>query len=163
MKKPFTCPDCGRQLAHAAQLIDHMRIHTGEKPYECKLCGKQMRQRAHLTTHMRTHTGERPYKCKLCEKSYKQIADLRFQLSAHASVWVAQKSWSAAFQCWCSQSANKCWWSVHIKLFAVRSNVLVFSWPLSFDYLFAGILFYYNLLSLICCVGNLAPDCFRCW
>jgi len=43
--------------ARKADLIVHMRTHTGVKPFRCDECEYASAMKSALTRHMRTHTG----------------------------------------------------------------------------------------------------------
>lgn len=64
--KTHQCPYCLYNTSVTTNLINHMRVHTGEKPFSCPHCPYRANQRTNLKTHMRTHTGEKPYVCTQC-------------------------------------------------------------------------------------------------
>jgi hypothetical protein len=67
-KKKHQCPyeGCPSRFEYPKDLIQHIRMHTGEKPYKCNECGHRSLTKSNLNVHMRTHTGEKPYKCPKC-------------------------------------------------------------------------------------------------
>lgn len=69
-KKNFRCKLCGVEYCRRANLVSHMRIHTGETPYGCTFCGKAFRRSDHLKLHIKIHTGEKRQRPKrfVCEQ-----------------------------------------------------------------------------------------------
>ena len=54
----FACPYCSRVQRKRAEMIRHIRVHTGEKPFICLICGYKTNQNSALTTHVkRKHTN----------------------------------------------------------------------------------------------------------
>ncbi|XP_071986803.1 gastrula zinc finger protein XlCGF66.1-like [Engystomops pustulosus] len=68
--KTFQCSDCCKTFAQNADLIRHLRTHTGERPFSCTECGKCFTQKSALVYHRRIHTGERPFLCYDCGKCF---------------------------------------------------------------------------------------------
>lgn len=106
------CSICGQGVASPAELIRHLRSHTGEKPYQCdqcknkyktpkalkshinaahldvrpfscSLCSRAFHTKNILANHMRTHTGERPFQCVICKKSFGTKSVLKTHMKVH--------------------------------------------------------------------------------
>lgn len=43
----------------------------------CEVCGKEFLRRADMVKHLRTHTGERPYKCEICGFGFAQQSNYK--------------------------------------------------------------------------------------
>ena len=55
--KPYQCQQCLKSFSSNHQLLQHIRIHTGEKPYKCSYCDRRFKQLSHVQQHTRLHTG----------------------------------------------------------------------------------------------------------
>ncbi|XP_066601403.1 uncharacterized protein dati isoform X3 [Prorops nasuta] len=103
--KPHQCQQCLKSFSSNHQLVQHIRVHTGEKPYKCSYCDRKFKQLSHVQQHTRLHTGksnarfspsqgkthvsarpcERPYKCHLpdCGRAFIQLSNLQQHLRNH--------------------------------------------------------------------------------
>eukprot|EP00093_Oithona_nana_P005961 05961.XXX_40958_53653_1 [CDS] Oithona nana genome sequencing. len=85
--KPHQCQQCLKTFSSNHQLVQHIRVHTGEKPYKCSYCDRRFKQLSHVQQHTRLHTGERPYKCHVpdCGRAFIQLSNLQQHLRNHES------------------------------------------------------------------------------
>lgn len=88
----YACQLCGVEYVRKANLVSHMRIHTGETPYRCKVCGKGFRRSDWLAKHMHMHGDKtdastdrrkQQYPCDLCEKTYQNKDSYKKHLRSH--------------------------------------------------------------------------------
>ncbi|WAR17934.1 ZFP1-like protein [Mya arenaria] len=49
------CLTCRKQFPHKADMIRHVRMHTGEKPYQCPVCSKRFGQKCNMKSHLVVH------------------------------------------------------------------------------------------------------------
>ncbi|XP_056444964.1 zinc finger protein 25-like isoform X1 [Gadus chalcogrammus] len=75
---------CGKVIPNNANMIVHMRTHSGEKPYKCDHCMKRFSHKGNLNSHLRTHSGEKSYKCDQCMKCFRHGSSLKFHKSTHS-------------------------------------------------------------------------------
>ncbi|XP_056443625.1 zinc finger protein 160-like isoform X3 [Gadus chalcogrammus] len=83
-EKPYKCDQCTKGFSLKSHLKSHMRTHSGEKPYKCDQCTKRCRSTSHLNCHIMTHPGERPYRCDQCTKRFQRKCDLKIHLRTHS-------------------------------------------------------------------------------
>lgn len=57
--KPHQCQQCLKSFSSNHQLVQHIRVHTGEKPYKCSYCDRRFKQLSHVQQHTRLHTGKK--------------------------------------------------------------------------------------------------------
>lgn len=62
--KPHQCQQCLKSFSSNHQLVQHIRVHTGEKPYKCTYCDRRFKQLSHVQQHTRLHTGKQKFKFK---------------------------------------------------------------------------------------------------
>ncbi|KAM5140530.1 uncharacterized protein ACMZJ9_014399 [Mantella aurantiaca] len=74
--KLHLCPFCGKQFTTHANVVRHVRTHTGDRPYSCSLCGKSFTQKSILLNHQKVHTGDRPFPCPDCGKCFAKSSDV---------------------------------------------------------------------------------------
>ncbi|XP_055618212.1 uncharacterized protein LOC129763304 isoform X2 [Toxorhynchites rutilus septentrionalis] len=97
--KPHQCQQCLKSFSSNHQLVQHIRVHTGEKPYKCSYCDRKFKQLSHVQQHTRLHTGERPYKCHLpdCGRAFIQLSNLQQHLRNHDAQ--VERAKSRPFHC----------------------------------------------------------------
>lgn len=61
ISKPHQCQQCLKSFSSNHQLVQHIRVHTGEKPYKCSYCERRFKQLSHVQQHTRLHTGKCTY------------------------------------------------------------------------------------------------------
>ncbi|XP_037651578.1 oocyte zinc finger protein XlCOF7.1-like isoform X2 [Sebastes umbrosus] len=83
LRKPYSCPECGKRFLHDYNMKNHMKYHTGEKAFLCSVCGIKCLYKSHLEIHMRTHTREKPFPCPVCGKKYAHKASMQSHMAVH--------------------------------------------------------------------------------
>ncbi len=81
--KPHQCQQCLKSFSSNHQLVQHIRVHTGEKPYKCSYCDRRFKQLSHVQQHTRLHTGKHYSNFRL---DHVVNTNFRFQVNVRTSV-----------------------------------------------------------------------------
>ena len=76
---------CGKRFATRGELVQHIRVHTGERPFECSVCSAAFTQRQSLKRHQRIHEDLKPYPCphEDCTFAARAKSDLDRHMRTH--------------------------------------------------------------------------------
>ena len=92
--KQLRCNTCYKVFGRRANLMRHMRLHTGQKPYKCAECRATFALKSNLTQHMFfVHTdGEKKFQCAVCNKKLKTHVGLKQKLYIEKTMLQLKKS-----------------------------------------------------------------------
>eukprot|EP00088_Acartia_fossae_P061812 TRINITY_DN7435_c1_g1_i4.p1 TRINITY_DN7435_c1_g1~~TRINITY_DN7435_c1_g1_i4.p1 ORF type:complete len:480 (+),score=72.17 TRINITY_DN7435_c1_g1_i4:53-1492(+) len=77
----FSCDVCDRKFGCLNHLKQHKKhVHDKVRNHKCEICKKYFFFPANLVYHMRIHTGEKPYECKICKKTFNRKSTLNRHL-----------------------------------------------------------------------------------
>nr|XP_042906317.1 gastrula zinc finger protein XlCGF8.2DB-like [Parasteatoda tepidariorum] len=77
------CPHCEYESHKRANVVRHLRCHTGERLFSCEVCGKGLSSKQYMKIHLLTHTGELPFECKVCSKGFRTAQRLSTHMFIH--------------------------------------------------------------------------------
>lgn len=80
--KWYACDHCEYGSNFRANLVNHVRIHTGEKPFQCKECSQRFKIQQHLKRHLRRihNIDERPFECEECLQRFARKHNLEIHM-----------------------------------------------------------------------------------
>ena len=85
----YDCPfeGCHYCSTRKANVVVHMRTHTGDRPFKCTYpgCSHAFTQKISLIIHQRVHSGEKPFGCPFpgCTYRSSQKGNLKAHLKKH--------------------------------------------------------------------------------
>lgn len=69
------CQHCPFKAARKFDLVEHIRVHTGERPFTCEKCGLTFRTRCVWKRHLKYHKGKN-VQCTQCPRKFHQRSDM---------------------------------------------------------------------------------------
>ncbi|KAK7104085.1 hypothetical protein V1264_018856 [Littorina saxatilis] len=80
----YQCPYCDKRTSRY-QLVQHLRIHTGERPFTCEVCGKSFTRMETYRKHRIIHTADKPHMCPECGKCFRTKSYLTQHVKGHSN------------------------------------------------------------------------------
>lgn len=84
VKKPFKCPECGKDFSTKSYFEVHVSTHSSDRPFMCEICGRGFMMQGVLNRHLKTHTDDKPFECHECDFKCNQKSNLNNHMLTHS-------------------------------------------------------------------------------